>query len=286
MPFRLDFTTTGLVPDETYVANDRQNAQSGVPFIGLVPEPNGIPLAVVGGGPSAARHLDTIRHWPGHVWAVNQSAAWLAKEGITDRIWLFTVDPDPLLAGQEWIDGVERALLGTTCDPLLVTTLAGRGADVRLFNPQISPENEGIMAIGGSSVCRTFMPALCLGYPSVAYFGCEGSFEGEFDADGDFRPQTHWGRNESRPRQMVVRCGEQDFVTTPDFYLTTRTLAEALRRYPGGMTEESGGLLRGMLEHPDTWEVVALSPALAQSVVTGDLAQVVNEANRYVPRTA
>lgn len=281
MPFRLEFATTGLVPDETYLANHRHNENSGVPLIRPVPEPNGTPLAVVGGGPSARHHLDELRAWPGHVWAVNQSAAWLAREGIADRVWMFTVDPDPVLAEAEWIDGVTRAILGTTVDPSLVAALLARGAEVQLFNPQLAPQGETVMAVGGSSVCRTFMPALCMGYPTVDYFGCEGSLAGEFTADGQFRPQTHWGRNESRPRQMIVRCGDRTHVTTPDLYLTTQTLAKALRAYSGGLRDRSGGLLAGMIAHPDSWEVVALSPALAKACLSGDVAQALSEANRY-----
>jgi hypothetical protein len=271
-PFRLKFTTTGLVPDAQYEDNARVNIQSGVPMITLT-EAHDRPLAVVGGGPSAARALPVLQEWPGDIWAVNQGASWLSHVAAKARVWMFTVDPDPVLAEPIWTTGVQRAILGVTVAPVLLNYFRDNGKDVRLFNPHEAPTNpetlEGdeTLAGGPSSVCRTFVPAACMGYKSVTYFGCEGSLEGRFDADGMFEAHTHAYRRETRPRQMIVRCGDKDFVTTPDLYLSTIALARFLREYPN-VKEQSGGLLRGMLEHYDTWSVVAVSDAMRNVLQT------------------
>lgn len=267
-PVRFEFITCGLVPDHVYVEQARVNSQSGVPYIELK-EPHDTPLAIVGGGPSAGRHLAELQEWPGDIWAINQGAAWLAHTAPKAKVWMFTVDPDPVLAQPEWVAGVQRAILGLCVSPLLLNAL--RGKELRIFDPHIAPATDGtkdgdkVLAGGPSSVCRTFVPAATLGYKDVTYFGCEGSLEGRLDPDGTFQSYTHAYRNEERPRQMIVRCGERDFVTTPDLYLSTLALATFIRAYPL-VKEKSGGLLRGMLDHPDTWGVVALSEALKNQI--------------------
>ena len=244
-----------------------------MPYIAFS-EAHDTPLAVVGGGPSAGQHLEELKEWPGHIWAINQGAAWLAHVAPKAMVWMFTVDPDPLLAQPQWVAGVQRAILGLCVSPKLVEALKGK--DVRLFDPHVSPDSEDGMTLAGgpSSVCRTFVPAMWMGYKTVTYFGCEGSI-------GD---TTHAYRNETRDRQMVVRCGEQDFVTTPDLYLSTIALSKAIREYSSpnaGLREKSGGLLRGMLEHPDTWEVVAYSEALAKTIDPSAIG-----GTRYYPKAA
>lgn len=262
-PFRLEFITTGLVPDSVYEEQARTNVKSGVSYIKMT-EPHDIPLAVVGGGPSTHAHIEELKEWPGHVWGINQSASWVSHFAPKADVWLFTVDPDPLLAAPQFIAGVQKAILGLCCSPNLFEALKDK--DLQMFDPHVAPMVDSEMMAGGpSSVCRTFVPAATLGYKDVTYFGCEGSLHGSVDEEGMFSSRTHAYRNEERPRQMIVRCGDKDFVTTPDLYLSTIALARFIQSYCL-IKEKSGGLLRGMLEHPDTWSVVALSDALKDQV--------------------
>lgn len=273
---RLDFSTVGLVPEETYNEYALTNIAAGYPQLRAT-APHDIPLAIVGGGPSVHAHLDELKEWPGHIWGINQGAAWLSHQAPKAQVWLFSVDPDECLA--EWVAGVERAILGSSCHPKLFEALKGR--DVRLFHTRIVPgvqelnadDGSGsppIMAnlMGPSSVCRSFLPAAMLGYKDVTYFGCEGSIES----------QTHAYRHEHRERQMIVRAGDQEYFTTPDYYITTRFLVSVMERFPK-LKEKSGGLLRGMLDYPDTWEVVALSAALRDQVDPTAMVP-------YIPRAA
>lgn len=265
-PYRIEFSTVGLVSEETYVENARVNIAAGFPEVEFIP-PHNTPLAIVGGGPSAKDALEELKNWPGHIWGINQGASWLIREGVKAPVWMFTVDPGEELS--DWTDGVDRAILGASCHPKLFEVMRGR--DVRLFHtrhiegvtrPMEEPVDDGsgepiVVAnlMGPSSVCRVFLPAAMLGYVDVTFFGCEGSIG----------TSTHAYRHEDRPRQMVVKAGGIDHITTPDYYITTRFLVNVMREFPL-LKEKSGGLLRAMLEHPDTWEVVAYSGALRDKV--------------------
>lgn len=277
-PFRLTFSTVGLVSEETYLAYARENIAKGFPELAFR-DPHDIPLAIVGGGPSAARALEELKRWPGHIWGINQTASWLISQGVTAPVWMFTVDPGPELA--EMVAGVERAVIGSSCHPSLFEAL--RGKDVHLIHTRDvagvtqkieAPVNDGSDAeeiacnlMGPSSVCRVFMPAATLGYVNVTFFGCEGSIE----------QKTHAYRNEERPNQMVIRAGGVDHITTPDYYITTMFLANVMSQFPR-LRERSGGLLRAMLQYPDTWEVVALSETLRDKLDPSARAQ-------YTPST-
>lgn len=266
MVCRLEFNPVGLVSEETYLAYARENVEAGYPAIQVCP-PHDIPLAVVGGGPSIKRHLSELVTWPGHIWAVNQTAQWLLQFEPRCPVWLFSVDPGECIA--DWTRGVDRAILGSSCHPSVFRAMAGK--DVRLTHSRPVPGLVDTLAVddgsgavprltnlmGNSSVCRTFLPALVLGYADVTFFGCEGSLENETHAYRD--------EHETRPRQMIIRAGDNEYLTTPDYYMTTQFLARVMKEYPK-LKEKSGGLLRGMLNHWDTWEVVAMSAALRDQV--------------------
>lgn len=274
---RLEFNAVGLVPEEVYTAQALANTSAGIPVISGVAAPHDTPLAVVGGGPSVKRHIAELVNWPGHIWAVNQGAQWLQQFEPKGLVWMFSVDPDPCLA--DWTLGVERAILGSSCHPKVFQKLEGK--DVRMFHTRQIPGVVEVKASepwqepkaplqGPSSVCRVFLPALQLGYKDVTFFGCEGSIE----------ESTHAYRDESstRLRQMIIRAGDREYITTPDYYMTTRFLANVLHEYPK-LKEKSGGLLRGILQHWDTWEVVAYSTALRDQVCP-------DATEPYVPKVA
>ena len=253
---RVTFQTKGLVPEAQYIANAKVNMAGGYASLEQT-EPHDRPLAVVGGGPSVREHLAELGNWPGDIWAVNQSASFLTPL-TTAPVSLFTVDPDPALAVPDFTDGVRHAILGSSCAPELFAALKAQGTSIRMFHTHQADEYVGELNIGGpSSVTRTFLPAAWLGYKKVVFFGCEGSFTQNI---------THAYRAEDRPRQLVIRAGDKEYVTTPDLYLTTEYLANVIRDYSEGLSERSGGLLRAMLKYPDTWAVVAYSTALRDDI--------------------
>lgn len=240
---RPDFRAVCVEGDDTI----RQHviASRGIPIMKLQP-PHDIPLAVVGGGASSLEHLEELKNWPGHIWAVNQGAQWLAKQGRSKDVWMFSISPTSRIA--TYLDGVDRAILASQCHPDVFQGLGERGAEIVKFHLW-----DGC---GPSSVANIIMPAAMLGYQHMTFYGCEGSFK-----DG-----VYFYRDELRLEQFVVRAGGLDYLTTPDLYLTTLHLAGLLAEFPDRASEKSGGMLRAMMQDPQ-WHVVAWSEALRDRIM-------------------
>lgn len=266
------FKVVGIYPEDVYEAQQEANIAAGYERIRMS-EIHDIPLAVVGGGPSIKKQIAELVGWPGHIWGVNQSAQWLMQFNPKAPVWLFTCDPDPRCA--EFADGVSQAILGGSCHPLLFQKFAKENVRYFLTRPTKAAlehykdevEHNGPLAetkvetFGPSSVTRTFMPALMLGYKDVTYFGCEGCID-ETTLEGNACRNDYakgW-RDHQNLRLMIIEAGGKEYITTPDYYITTKHLAEVMAAYPK-LKERSGGLLRGMLKDPD-WKCTAVSTAL------------------------
>lgn len=276
------FKVVGLYPDSVYEAQQEANIAAGYRSIQMAPI-HDVPLAVVGGGPSIKQHVAELISWPGHIWGINQSAQWLLKNfQPTCPVWMFTADPDPRCA--DFADGVEQAILGGSCHPLLFEKFDRQNVRYFLTRPTKSAlahyksevEANGPLAttkvetFGPSSVTRTFMPALMLGYKDVTYFGCEGSIdETTLEANACRNDYAIGHRSHKNLRLMIIRAGDKEYVTTPDYYITTTCLADVMKAYPK-LKEKSGGLLRAMIEHED-WSCVAVSEQLRNDLFTDAL---------------
>lgn len=239
---RPDFRTQCVADAETLARH--KLACSSVPVIQCA-DAHDVPLAVVGGGKSALEHLEELRSWPGHIWAINQTAQWLASEGRSNDVWLFSISPTKRIA--TYLDGVNRAILSSQCHPDVFQGLAERGADVRKFHL--------FDGSGPASAPNAVFPSAILGYKQLTFFGCEGSFKG----------QPYFYRQESKPDQMVVRAGGVDYVTSTDIFITTEVMASVIKEFPERHKERSGGLLRAMIQDPE-WGVVAWSESLRNKI--------------------
>lgn len=193
-------------------------------------------LAVVGGSPQVIHDIEELRAWNGDIWAINHTADWLASHGIAST--LFTVDPVAIDSP------VRKRLLATSCAPEMFTE------DTVAFD-MIETHPQGC-AGGTSSATRAPWLALSMGYTDVSFFGCEGSYVNN----------DHVDRNEQVDRQLIVRAGGCDYITRPDYYVQCQEFAKLFAEFGCVFKNRSGGLLKAMLENPDTWEVVAVSPAL------------------------
>lgn len=205
------------------------------------------PLAVVGGGASVKAKLERLKTWTGDIWGINQMASWLIQQDIPAT--LITTDANEIIS--QWVDGVEKAYLAVSCHPSLFDKLKNK--DVKVFNVVSSLPDE--ITGGPATACRVDLLALKLGYPSVTFFGCEGSFE----------DSTHASRNENRPMQMLVKADGKLFRTTPDYYATTKYLSQIIPVFPEFLHEESGGLLRGMIRDPE-WSVIGYTKELCDII--------------------
>lgn len=256
-PYRIKFNGVGPVSDEGLQLHIAAALASGFPLVERTPRL--VPLAVVGGGPSVLNHLNELSEWKGDIWAINQTATWLASKGIVDNVYMFTVDPGDDLP--QWTDGVERALLASICHPKLFEKLKGK--DVRIFHTEHYRDADLQVTGGSSSACRVAVLALAMKYSEVVYFGCEGSFQ----------TVTHAYRDENelevRPKQLIIKAGEHLYRTGPDYLVTSEYLEKIITTFPDYFKERSGGLLRAMINNPDSWEVVALSESLKNELDPG-----------------
>jgi hypothetical protein len=238
MPFRLEIKGECVLPRETLRRNAEVNSRH--PFIPERWASNGRKLAVVGGGPLVRNDLPELQAWDGDVWGINFTAQWLNANGV--KATLFSVDPEP------FVSAAPDAILGSVCDPSVFAAFEGR---VQTFHMLQTHEN-GLSGGSCSASCAAAV-ALRMGYTNVSFFGCEGSFDG----------QDHVDRHENRPHQLIIRACGVDYVTCPPFLIQCEELAK-LFVFDGVFHNRSGGLLKAMLEHPDTWEVVAVSAAFKE----------------------
>ena len=209
--------------------------------------PHGRRLAICGGGPSLADHLQELKTFDGDIWAINNTAAWLARQGV--RSTFLTVDPSEPVAFD--VVGVSDAILATLCHPRL-RNLFDR---VSVFD-MIETDPSGVPG-GSTSVCRAATLALHQGYLDVTFYGCESSFPLGND---------HVDRNDSNPALVVIQAGSEKHITKLEFMLQAEQLAQLIDMAPSVFREKSGGLLRGIVENPETWAVVAVSEALKHDI--------------------
>ena len=195
----------------------------------VLPEPVGSgSLAVVGGGLSARDQVDWLREWPGDIWAINGTWRWCRDHGIDATF----MSIDPQEDQVELVQGVERAVLAAHTTPGAFEAL--KDAEVYSFRYDVP---------GPTSAVAASLVALKAGYDHVTYFGCEGSFGAT----------THTFKDEPQGIVRVV-CGGEAFLTKLEFIIQAEQIAGLVRRLPEYFSEESGGLLRALVEHED-WDM-------------------------------
>lgn len=198
-------------------------------------------LAIVGGGPSIADHIDELKVWDGTIWAVNGTINWFIERDID--AWFYTADATSIGKWTYDLSRVRKAILAPDCSPDLVHYLLDRGALVTLTAPVQS---------GPTSVNAADFLSLHAGYNPMTYFGCEGSF----------RETTHAFQSADIADWMDVDVGGKLFRTKAEFVSQSIMLSNTIREFPAHYSEKSGGLLRAMLEHGHEYDVYQVSNSL------------------------
>lgn len=237
-PFRIEIRPYLAITEERLAAN----LKAGRAYPRIQKGEHKHPLAVVGGGPSLLGRLQELREWPGDIWAINWTADWLIERGI--ECTQFSVDSDPMPSKSK------RAILATCCDPV---TFAGHES-VHVFD-MMEHATDGI---GGGTTSASRAPALAisLGYPGLAFFGCDSSFE---DAD-------HVDRHEAMPDMLMIRADGADYKTRPDLMLQSQELAQLIRTFDAYFDNRSDGLLAAMVAD-DQWEIVGVSAGMKAALI-------------------
>jgi hypothetical protein len=199
------------------------------------------PLAVLGGGPSINSTVETLRCWPGDIWAINGAFNWCVVQQLNATY--VSADPQPLV-GDARLGPEDSALLAEVCDPSVWERLG----HARITTFEMSFKT----GVGPSTATYCLGLGPKLGYRQLTYFGCEGSFVEQrhaYDA-----PQDYMGA-------MVVRVGGEEFTTSPALLIQSEVLASLIRKFPEVYREQSGGLLSALVEH-GKWEPVSVDPSL------------------------
>lgn len=242
-PFRVPVTGSMLQGIEELAANAQAN--SHLPKLGRESLKD-VPLAICGGGPSLAGHIDALRAWNGPVWAVNRTPGWLKGRGVAST--LVSVDATDDFGAFCEPDAVQEAIFSSWCNPAVVARYNSRTFDMFPLFP------DGVVGTTTSAGCLAML-GFRMGYREITLFGCEGSF---VDTD-------HVDRDEQQPDQFIIRADGGDYRTTPDLLVQCDELSRLIRGFPDHLKEQSGGLLRAMAADPD-WITVAVSEALADAV--------------------
>jgi hypothetical protein len=232
---KINFTSTGCVP----VADLERNEDYARHLVFPKWIPTASRLAVVGGGPSIAGHIEELASWDGDIWAINGAFPWCLSRGIDAAF--FSIDPLPQTAA--YGRGASRAVLATWCHPNTFDAL--KGCEMNVVRP-----------VSHGATSATAAPALAIeaGYCEVVFFGCESSF-GE---------STHVYGNRGIGNLMQVSCNGQEFLTTPDMMMQAEFLGSLIRQAPI-FTERSGGLLSAFIASPDI-DVIAATPDIHKAV--------------------
>jgi hypothetical protein len=236
LPFRIQWTPVVDLSEERLAA--RMEAAKG-----LHREQRGVhphPVAVVGGGPSLVHHLDELRQWPGEIWAVNSMADWLGERGIDAT--LFTVDPAYLEAK------TQKRLLASCCHPEMFTL------ETRVFD-MLEHAPDGVTG-GVTSASRAPALAIRLGYPGIAFFGCDSSFE----------EAGHVAIADYDEAALIVQANGRTFQTVPEFVMQAESIAQLLRTFPAYFVNKSEGFLAAMVAD-EQWTTVAVSAALKKVLI-------------------
>lgn len=236
-PFRIAWTPVVALSEQQLFA--RMEAAKGFPRVRRGVHPH--PVAVVGGGPSLVRYMEELMAWPGDVWAINSMADWLGERGIDATH--FTVDPVFLESK------TQRRLLASCCPSEMFTP------ETEVFD-LLEHAEDGVTG-GVSSAARAPALALKMGYPGVAFFGCDSSFE-------DTAHVAH--SDYANLPMLIIKADGRTFRTLPELVLQAESLSLLIRTFPDFFVCKSDGLLPAMAAD-DQWTTVAVSAALKQKLI-------------------
>ena len=165
--------------DAILFANIEANSARNLPWVAQLPEHDGHAV-LVGGGPSLAEHLPSIRkrHELGQViFALNGAAQFLMGHGIRPD---YQVILDARKTNVDLIGKANAYLIASQCDPVVFDSLTE--SSVRVWHPAIEGiepylSNRDCALIGGGTTVglSTMCLAYTLGYRKLHLFGYDSS---------------------------------------------------------------------------------------------------------------
>lgn len=227
----------GCVPDDEIQRNTALARERGLPSIERAGH-----VALVGGGPSVADHLEELREWDGPIWAINQTFNWLKERGIKSTF--LTLDPKD----QPWLS-VERgdsALVALHCCPAILDRLQAASVTTYEWGKQVE--------YGCTTATAALHLAPLLGHRKLSLFGCDSSF----------LEATHAYRDDAPKDEIMVACGGEIFRTRPEMLLQAECIAAVVTQMGHYFVNRSGGLLTALIANPER-TIVAISQHILES---------------------
>jgi len=229
MTGKINFVSLDPVSKQVLAEHKLYSHGLGLPEIGT--RPVAAQLAVLGGSPSLADHVEELQNWDGEIWAVNEAIYWCRDNDIDATF--YAIDPEEDLS--TLVDAMDRAVLADIVRPELFKALIDKGADVELFR---------MADISHGSAAASTAPAVALrrGHKHVTFFGCGQSFTG----------MTHIYKDAPRYKNYVwVEVNGVEYATTSQNVMQAEVLAEMARCWPSFMTVKGEGFLPALIEHGD-----------------------------------
>jgi hypothetical protein len=250
-PFRIVFKSECNLEDAEIAKNIQ--ASKGYPRVRYAELYSKKPIALVGGGPSAKKQLETLRNWDGDIYAINDTAGFLSDNGIPCYMYAIDGTTTPYKIGPL----VKGALLASRAHRIQYDMF--KFDAIQVFNV-IEDAPEGVCG-GSSAACRAAHLFMKMGYSQIHYFGIDGCVENIKD--------THVSGFQKIAQQymIIVRAGGIDYLTNADWYIQTIFISELIPAYNNILFNRSEGLLSAMIKYPDTWEIVAISKETFDAIV-------------------
>ncbi len=251
MPVRLKLYANGTAKPKEPMRN--RNKSLGYPRVKWA---CGIfsPCAVVGGGVSVQSRLDILRNWKGDVFAVNDTAGYLSDNAVP--CFLFAVDTTKTTYRIGKF--VKGAVFASRVNPAQFKQMKKK--PIWVFDMLEEDVKDGIEG-GPTAICRTAHLFLKMGYSGIRYFGIDGSFDMKVTHVSGYSKAAF-------DNMIIVTAGGVDYYTNAAFMLQNEYMADILAKYKEFLSHDSDGLIKAMLEYPETWSVSAVADDLKKTYET------------------
>lgn len=195
------FKQRHIISDKRAVANVMAALKTSIPALGQVATSSGIPLAIVGSGPSLKDTWEGLKHWPGDIYTLNAAHDFLVERDVIPTAAIAIEGGTAVCKYFENPHEDVYYLLASSCHPKLYKLLRKQklamfhlalDSTLKAFDKWLNPTRalpdvtqkqrsrfirDSAMISGGSTVLtRTLCLGALLGHRDFHFFGCDSSF--------------------------------------------------------------------------------------------------------------
>lgn len=197
----INFKMRNIISDKQTIRNIVAALKTNVPALGHVEAESGVPLAIVGSGPSLKETWEDLKHWPGEIFALNAAHDFLVEHDVIPTAAVAIEGGTAICKYFENPHDDVHYLLASSCHPKLYKQL--RKQKVAMFHLAMESTFEAFdkwlnptkaltdteqktrstfvrasaMISGGATVLtRALCVGVLLGHRDFHFFGCDSSF--------------------------------------------------------------------------------------------------------------